>query len=136
MFLPFDEVKRNAESMDILVIKKSHSLCLQAQKLYTEPLSGKQTQSRKLLDVKDSGGMNGFIHPLPEVSQLTQSSFRLKRMMDVPINSVLCVRFECPSGHSHIPRLLQNILSESVIVREPLWHTYEGRFPPTIRQVE
>ncbi|KAF6155289.1 hypothetical protein GIB67_019815 [Kingdonia uniflora] len=127
-----EEVKRNAESMDILVIKKSHSLCLQAQMLYTRHISGEQTQSREVLDVKASGGMNGFIHPLPEVSQLTQSGFRLKRMMDVPINSVLCVRYECLSGHSHIPRLLQNvelpeeILSESDIVREPLWHTYEG----------
>ncbi|KAF6163590.1 hypothetical protein GIB67_022155 [Kingdonia uniflora] len=83
-----EEVKRNAESMDILVIKKSHSLCLQARKLYTGHISGEQTQSRKVLEVKDSGGMNGFIHPLPEVSQLTQSGFRLKRRMDVSINSV------------------------------------------------
>ncbi|KAF6156563.1 hypothetical protein GIB67_000028 [Kingdonia uniflora] len=75
-----EEVKRNAESMDILVIKKSHSLCLQAQKLYIEYISGEQTQSRKVLDVKASGGMNGFIRPLPEVSQLTQSGFCLKRM--------------------------------------------------------
>ncbi|KAF6155292.1 hypothetical protein GIB67_019818 [Kingdonia uniflora] len=116
-----EEVKRNAESMDILVIKKSHSLCLQAPMLYTRHISGEQTH----------GGMNGFIHPLPEVSQLTQSGFRLKKMMDVPINSALYVRYECPSGHSHIPRLVQNvelpeeILSESDIVREPLWHTMQ-----------
>ncbi|KAF6144174.1 hypothetical protein GIB67_004847 [Kingdonia uniflora] len=112
-----EEVKRNAESMDILVIKKSHSFSLQARKLYTKHISGEQTQSRKVLDVKASGGMNGFIHPLPEVSQLTQSVFRLKRMMDVPHKQCL-------------------ILSESDIVRKPLWLTYESRFPPTIRQVE
>lgn len=51
----------------------------------------------------------------------------------------MCVHYELPDNHLHTPRLVEKVelpekaITEADIVKQPLWHEYEGWEPPRDR---
>ncbi|XP_019051943.1 PREDICTED: 5'-3' exoribonuclease 3-like isoform X2 [Nelumbo nucifera] len=140
--LEAEEAKRNKESIAKLFLRCIADMGLQALSLYFEQQTSlkKLIKLRKPIDIISSGGLNGFICPCEEAS-LTISSCSMEELQENLGEDVLCVLYECPENHPHIPRLLEGVtlldktITEDDIVKEPLWHEYEGARLPYRLQV-
>ncbi|KAI3956124.1 hypothetical protein MKW98_027438 [Papaver atlanticum] len=119
--LKVEDAKRNSERADLMFI--SQSLNLVPNLLLCNSMS-----ARVPIDVV-SAGLNGYV---PWRSEEWENFSNEE-------DGILCVHYELPDTHPHIPLLLEEVelpeksITEDDIVKTPLWHEYEGWEPPRDR---
>ncbi|KAI3907490.1 hypothetical protein MKW92_049329 [Papaver armeniacum] len=115
------ESKRNSESADLMFISEFHDLALNI-------LLCNSVSTSIPIDVQVSAGLNGYVLRCSEEWENFSNE-----------DGVMCVHYELPDTHPHIPRLLEEVelpeksITEDDIVKTPLWHEYEGWEPPRDR---
>ncbi|MCL7028019.1 hypothetical protein MKW94_010014 [Papaver nudicaule] len=116
-----EESKRNSERADLMFISQFHNLVpkiLLCNNTFRVPI-----------DVQASAGLNGYVVACNE---------DLVNFVDEE-DGVMCVHYELPDTHLHIPRLVEKAelpiktITEEDILKTPLWHEYEGWEPPVNR---
>ncbi|KAF5192300.1 5'-3' exoribonuclease, partial [Thalictrum thalictroides] len=136
-----DEIRRNSQRKEKIFVLSSHDFGLQVVSLYKKNASTEP--ERLLIETSVSGGINGFISPCCEDPGLSDYTLNVIGM-DIPLqDDVVCATYEYPDKHPHIPRLHEGVMipektiKEAEILKEQLWHEYEGHRPPNIRlQIE
>ncbi|PIA54386.1 hypothetical protein AQUCO_00900732v1 [Aquilegia coerulea] len=130
------EVRKNSQRMEKIFVLSSHDFGLQVVSLYKKNASTEP--ERLLIETSVSGGINGFISPCCDDPGLS-CTFNVIGM-DSP---VVCATYEYPDNHPHVPRLHEGVtipektVKEADLVKQQLWHEYEGHRPPNNRlQVE
>ncbi|KAF8397963.1 hypothetical protein HHK36_016889 [Tetracentron sinense] len=120
-----DEVKRNTMNIDKLFVRSSHELKSNICPLYHKQIPGKEHRTGRVpIDTHKSDGMEGFMRAC-DVDPCTANSIcPVKEVEDIEEGDVICVLYELPDDHPHIP-----CVSEKVDMPEKNYKTYnEGKY--------
>ncbi|PRQ32565.1 putative 5-3 exonuclease, 5'-3' exoribonuclease [Rosa chinensis] len=127
-----EEIDRNAEKLDQLFMRSTHSMASQIVSL-----SNGDNQSIKI-DTNLSFGISGFIQ------QLDDNDANVKERDDSSEeDSVLCALYELPNTSLHMPHLLDGVqhpsktINEHELMETVLWHECQGNVTTrSIQQVQ